>query len=193
MSNATATPRRPRLRDLAAVFGLIGVTAFGGQVPLLALLNRELADRRGWLSAADIAEAFTYSKLLPGPVVVQVTAYLGYRLAGARGTVVASTAFLAPSVAVMLLLGMTYTRIATHAGVRAALLGLTAAVVGIVLVSTMAQARKACGNIASIVVALAVCAVAVCWNPNPALLILGAGLLAVVREVVRPAPEGDAP
>ncbi len=191
---APPPPPRPALRDLAVAFLLLGVTAFGGQAPLLALLNREIAARRGWVNEAQIVEAFTYSKLIPGPVVVQVVAYLGYRIGSGRGAAVASVAFLAPSVAVMLALGAFYSRIATNAGTAAALAGLMAAVVGVVAVGTWAQGRKTITDFSSGAVALIVCAIALFYNPNPAFLVVGAGLIGILRELRKPAemPE-DAP
>ncbi|MBC8135133.1 MAG: chromate transporter [Fibrella sp.] len=176
----------PSLLEIARVFLLLGVTAFGGQPALLALLNRDLAERRGWVTSEQITEAFTYTKLLPGPVVVQVVAYLGYRLNGVRGVFTATIFFLLPSVATMLALGATYQRIATNHGVIAALGGLTAAVVGVILVATVGQAKKAIQDAVSAVVAVAVCIAAVVWNVNPALLVLAAGALGILREARRP-------
>ena len=187
-------PTRPALTKIAVVFLLLGTTAFGGQPALLALLNRELVERRSWVPTEEITEAFTYTKLLPGPVVVQVVAYLGFRLGGVRGVLIATTAFLLPSVATMLVLGVTYQQIATNHGVIAALNGLTAAVVGIILVATVGQARKTIRDGISAIVAIAVCIAAVLWNINPALLVLGAGMIGTLREATRPrSPTEDAP
>ncbi len=171
------------------------MTAFGGQVALLSLLNRETVERRGWLTADDITEAFTYTKLLPGPVVVQVVAYLGYRMRGVPGVLVATLLFLLPSVVAMLLLGVIYRRISSAAGVTAAFGGLTAGVVGIVLMATWGQACKGITDAVSAAVALLVCVAAVVWNTNPALLVLAAGLIGIAREYhkPRPVPENAAP
>ncbi len=179
---------RPNGFQIASVFLLLGVTAFGGQPALLALLNRELVERRGWVESDTVTEAFTYTKLLPGPVVVQVVAYLGYRLGGVRGVLAATTAFLLPSVATMLALGVAYERIETNHGVLAALGGLTAAVVGVILVATVKQASKTVPDAVSAIVAIAVCIAAAVWNVNPAWLVLAAGALGILREAHRPTP-----
>ena len=67
---------------LGRVFLRIGAIAFGGLGAALALVERELVDKRRWLTPADLTEALTYTKLLPGSTVVQVVAYLGYKLRG---------------------------------------------------------------------------------------------------------------
>ncbi len=167
---------------MGRAFLAIGALAFGGQSGLLALLNRDLAERRGWLGEKDITEAFTYVQLLPGAVVVQVVAYLGWKLRGARGVIVATVAFLLPSLLTMLALGVAYQRIASLAGVRAALNGLTAAVVGLIAVATWKQGRKTITGNFALLAAVAACAASLQWHVNPALLVVTAGLLSVARE-----------
>ena len=174
---------KPSLFEMARTFLMIGTFAFGGQSGLLALLNRDLVERHGWLVETDITEAFTYVQLLPGAVVVQVVAYLGWKLHGARGVAVATVAFLLPSLLTMLALGMIYRRVATLAGVRAALGGLTAAVVGLIALATFKQGRKTITESLALVVAVIVFAASLFWHLNPALLVVMAGLLSIVREV----------
>src|SRR6516165_1567327 len=91
-----------RLGVVARIFLRIGATAFGGLGATLALLERELVDGRRLVAREDLAEAVAATRLLPGPTVVQVVAYLGYLLRGWSGSLVATVAFLAPSVLVML-------------------------------------------------------------------------------------------
>lgn len=200
---------KPRILEMARVFLVIGVLAFGGQGGLLALLSRDLAAQRGWVDEAEIAEAFTYVQLLPGAVVVQVVAYLGYRLGGWRGAAVATTCFLLPSVLVMFLLAAVYRSVVNVSGVSAALLGLTSAVVGLIALATYKQARKTIKDRIGMGIAVVVCAVAV-WKQlaekahvlgfagqvaasvsfllkhlNPALLVVTAGMIGVLREALR--------
>jgi chromate transporter len=76
-SQARDGGRAGSLWTLARVFLRIGATAFGGLGAALALVERELVAKRAWLTAADVTESLTYTKLLPGSTVVQVVAYLG--------------------------------------------------------------------------------------------------------------------
>ncbi len=183
--NAPAHAHTPRLWDMAGAFLVIGALAFGGQSGLLALLNRNLAERRGWVTETEITEAFTYVQLLPGPVVAQVVAYLGWKLRGTRGTLVATIAFLAPSVSTMILLGAVYQRIAHVNIVRDALGGLTAAVVGLIAVAIGKQGRKTVQEVPAFAVTLAAFTAAAVWRVNPALLVAVGGGLGILREALR--------
>ena len=175
---------KPRLFEMTRAFFVIGVLAFGGQGGLLALLSRDLGEQRGWVTEAEIAEAFTYVQLLPGAVVVQVVAYLGYRLRGWRGAAIVTTAFLLPSVVAMLALAAAYRRVATAPGVPAALHGLTSAVVGLIALAAYKQGRKTVKDGVGIGIAVGVCAFSVLRHVNPAVLVIAAGLLGIAREAI---------
>ena len=182
----------PSLPELARAFFSVGLFAFGGQGGLLALLNRDFVERRGWIEEKDITEAFTYVQLLPGAVVVQVVAYLGYRLREWGGAGVATVCFLTPSVTAMLALAMAYRRMALIAGVPAVLNGLTAAVVGLIAFAAYKQARKTVRDALDAVIVIVVCIASVWRHINPAVLVVAAGLIGMAREAARRQADADA-
>jgi chromate transporter len=176
---------RPTLPEMARAFVAIGCLAFGGQGGLLALLSRDLVQRRGWTDEAEIAEAFTYVQLLPGAVVVQVVAYLGYRLRRWSGAATATFCFLLPSVAAMFLFAAAYRTVVAAPGVPAALHGLTSAVVGLIALAAWKQARKTVKDSLGVVIAVGVCAASALRHVNPAVLVVAAGAIGLVREANR--------
>src|SRR3989442_1457970 len=101
----------PPLR-VGVIFLRIGALAFGGLGPTLALIERELVDRRRVITRDDIAAALTHTKVLPGSTVVQVVAYLGWRLRGWPGSATATIAFILPSALLMLALAYGYAEVA---------------------------------------------------------------------------------
>src|SRR5688572_22976255 len=106
MSLPTAEPQ-PERREQPDLFAIgwallrLGASAFGGLGATLALLNRDLVERRGWLKSDDVGEALAYTKPLPGSTVVQVVTFLGWLLAGWPGAIVATVMFLVPAFAIM--------------------------------------------------------------------------------------------
>lgn len=70
------------IQSLFWIFLRIGAAAFGDTGPVLVLLEREFIEKRAVLTPEDITEALTYTKILPGSTVVQIVAYLGYKLGG---------------------------------------------------------------------------------------------------------------
>jgi len=172
---------RPTAFEITKSFLKLGAQGFGGQGALLVLLIRELVERSAWLSETDIAEAFTYTKMFPGSTVVQVVAFLGWKLRGSSGVATATIAFLSPAFSLMLAFAASYRFIAPHSGVAAALQGLTAAV-GLVVFAAWTLARK---NIAGPVGVVVAVVASVRFGINPALLVIAAGGLGIVREMVK--------
>jgi len=160
----------------------IGLQSFGGLGAVLTLLTRNLTERRQWLTETDIAEALTYTKLLPGSTVVQVVAYLGWKLGGFSGAIAATTAFLLPAVLVMLSLGVCYRTLALTTGISSALAGLTAAVVGLLVLTIGTLGRKNITHWGGMLVALITLVASIQFNVNPAVLVVVAGLWGVLTE-----------
>jgi len=174
------TPK-PTLLATLNCFLMIGVQGFGGLGAVLTLINRDVVRRR-WLSETDVTEALTYTKLLPGSTVVEVVAYLGWKLHGLSGALGVTAAFLLPAFLVMLDLAVGYRSLSALVGVPAALSGLTAAVVGLLVMTTWTLGRKNITEIGGLIVALVALTASVHYKVNPALLVVAAGLLGVLAE-----------
>lgn len=130
---------RPGLLDLFRAFFQVGLTSFG-----MAILHnlRTTALRRGFVSAAEIEEGIALVQLYPGPIMVDLVAFIGYRRRGAWGAICAVTGFLLPATVLMLALAAAYQRYGNLPQVAAMLPGLTALVIGVVLSVTLDIARS---------------------------------------------------
>ena len=84
---------RPSRGVLAVAFLRIGAVAFGGLGATIALLRTDLIERRGWCADRDVSEALALTKPLPGSTVVQIVAFLGWRLGGWFGCAIAAASF----------------------------------------------------------------------------------------------------
>jgi chromate transporter len=177
---------RGSLRELVFVFGTLGLIGFGGPAAHIALMRRELVERRGWLSDAELLDLVGITSLIPGPNSTELAMLVGRRRAGAAGLVAAGLAFILPAVAIVLALAWAYVIYgATPAG-EAILYGVGPVIVAIVGAAVIAFARTALGPVT---VALAVAAAAL-WviGVSELVLLLGAAaLLAIARVGSAPA------
>ncbi|MCL4371356.1 MAG: chromate transporter [Chloroflexi bacterium] len=164
---------------LGWAFLRLGATAFGGLGAALALIERELVDRRGVLTRDDLTEALTYTKLLPGSTVLQVVAYLGFKLGGWGGSALATAALIFPSFLAMLLLAALYVAATALPGMGPAVGGLTAAVVGVLLATTYRLGRSNVKEPLTLGIALVAFAAGTLLDLNAALIVVAAGLIGV--------------
>ena len=86
----------------------LGWVSFGGPAGQIALLHRELVDRRRWLSERRYLHALNYCMLLPGPEAMQLATYLGWLMHGVPGGLIAGGLFVIPSMFVLTALASVY-------------------------------------------------------------------------------------
>ena len=134
-----------------------GIAGFGGGYSVLAQLRRELVEKRKWVDAEEFLVLAELSKSLPGTPATSLIALLGQRVAGVRGGVVAATAFLLPSMAVMMACGAAYTIMRRTPGLAPFFDGMGAAMVGVVAATTIDLGKSALRNRVDVLVAI-VCA-----------------------------------
>lgn len=180
------TPR-VSIWTLAWVFFRVGATGFGDTGPLLAMVERDLVERRPVLTRDDITESLTYTRLLPGSTVVQIVAYLAYKVAGWPGSAVATVAYILPSAVVMTLLAAGYLAATSLPAIGPAVTGLTAAVVGVLLATTYRIGKRNITSRQPVTIAIALLAFAAggVLGLNVALIAVAGGIVGVLMLAPR--------
>lgn len=119
----------------------LGLLSFGGPAGQIALLHHELVVQRGWVSSGDFSRGLNLCMLLPGPEALQLVIYLGWRLHGTAGGLVAGLCFVLPACLLMACLAFAYVTWGQLPGVLAALAGLKSAVLALIMYSVVRLAR----------------------------------------------------
>lgn len=166
---------KPGLAALGWELLRLGAFAFGGLGATLVLLQRGLVDRRRWLQQSDISEALAFTKALPGSTGIQVVAYLGWRLRGWPGAIVAAAAFIAPAAALMIALAAASLALPDLPLVRGALTGVQVGVIGLLAAGMWRLARSEARGPVLTAVLLASCVLG--FFVNAAMVVVGAGLV----------------
>jgi chromate transporter len=168
---------RPSFAELVRVFGKIGLVNFGGPAGQIALMHRLLVEERRWIDEDDYLRALNFCTLLPGPEAQQLATYVGWKLHGLRGGLAAGLLFILPGAAVVLGLSTLYAYAADLTLVAAALAGVKAAVLAIVVEALLRIARRALNTGFKRGLALAsFLALAAFAAPFPAVLAVAAAL-----------------
>jgi len=176
----------PSLTDLTRAFARIGCLSFGGPAGQIALMQRELVDERGWIEQGAFLRALNLCHLLPGPEAQQLATWIGWRLHGVRGGLVAGLLFVVPGAIVMLALSLLYVAAAGLGWFAALFLGIKAAVLAIVAQALVRVAKRALGTQFKIALAVvAGLALTVLQAPFP-LVILLAGLIGAAASKWQP-------
>ncbi len=134
---------KPSFREALGVWAKIGLVSFGGPAGQIALMHRVLVDERRWIAQQSFLHALNFCMLLPGPEAMQLATYIGWRLHGTLGGLVAGILFVLPGALIVLALSIAYALYGQVPLVEAAFVGIKAAVLVIVIEALFRVARRA--------------------------------------------------
>ncbi|HEX9634647.1 MAG TPA: chromate efflux transporter [Candidatus Limnocylindria bacterium] len=176
---------RGRLIELAALFGLLGVIGFGGPAAHVALMRREVAERRRWISEQRFIDLLGITNLLPGPNSTELAMHVGLDRAGRAGLLVAGLAFMLPAALIVGGLAAVYVAAGSTPVATSLLYGVKPVIIAIVAVAIVQLGRGALAGPLRIVIAVGAALLAILGVNELLLLAGGAALVAVARGVVR--------
>ncbi len=165
------------LGDLTRLFGKIGLISFGGPAGQIALMHEEIVDKHKWVPEEEYLQALNLCHLLPGPEAQQLAAWIGWRLHGTLGGLIAGLLFVLPGALVMLGLSALYVLAWEVSWLAGMFLGIKAAVLAIVAQALIRIAGRALNTSAKQAIAVASFLLLSLFNAPFPLVILGAGVI----------------
>src|SRR5437899_7041755 len=120
------------LGELLVYFLRLGTTGFGGPIALVGYMQRDLVEKRRWISRQDYVEGLALAQLAPGPLAAQLAIYLGWVRGGVTGATLVGVAFVLPSFLMVLALSALYLSYGGLAWMQGAFYGIGAAVIAII-------------------------------------------------------------
>jgi len=134
---------RGSVREVASFFLKLGFLAFGGVAGHIAMMRRELVDRRKWISEQDFLDLFGIMNLIPGPSSTEMVIALGYWRAGWPALILAGALFILPAMLMVLGLSWAYVRYGMLPAAQWILYGINPMVIAIIADALLSLARTA--------------------------------------------------
>ncbi len=142
----------PTLGQIFAVFSKIGLTSFGGG--LSGWMMREIVQRRAWITESEFLSGLALAQAFPGVNVVNLAIWIGFRLRGGSGALLAALGIVGPPLAVAIILAAAFSQVADSRPVHIAMAGIAAAAVGLSLQTGLRAAHRAARNIIPLAIML---------------------------------------
>lgn len=124
-----------KLLQLFLSFLRIGPVTFGGGYAMIPVIEHEVVTKHGWMDTREMNDVLSIAGSAPGGVGVNAAAFIGYRLAGVLGAIVAIVGMTIPTFLIVLLLSLSYSWFDDNPKVIAALRGVHGAIIGLILVA----------------------------------------------------------
>jgi len=120
----------------------LGCISFGGTAAHIDIMHDDFVERKRWISNEDFFHALSHCMILPGPEAQQLAIYIGWKLHGIRGGIIAGTLFVLPSMFVLLALSIVYARFGSLPWITALFGGLKPAVLALLILALVRLAKR---------------------------------------------------
>lgn len=166
------------LKGLVLYFLKLGTIGFGGPIPLAAYMERDLVEKRGWVSKEEYIKGLAFSKLAPGPFATQLALYIGFIRNKVLGATLVGIFFILPSFVMVVGLAILYQQYGEMHWMSAAFYGISAAVLGIMVRSAYKLTRTVLSNSILLWILFVISAIATALlEGEPLWLLVGAGAI----------------
>ena len=174
----------PRLAELYLAFFRTGIFTFGGGLAMMPMLQKELIEKKHWLTEEDLIDYYAIGQSTPGIIAVNVATFVGYRQAGVLGAIVATLGIISPSIIIITILAGTINSISEYPRVQAALKGINVAVAALLTTVIIKFAKKTIKNVWNVLYML-LAFVCIFWFKVPSVIIIIAAIVLGCLNVLR--------
>ncbi len=131
------------LLDLFLSYFKIGIFGFGGGYAMLALMEHEIIKVHGWMSMTEFVDIIAVAEMTPGPVAINSATFVGFRVAGTAGAVLATLGVISPSLLLIIPAAKLFMRYYEHERVQRVLYGIQPAVISLIALAAFVVGKSA--------------------------------------------------
>lgn len=183
-SENTHQPPRVSLWEIFVLFSKVGLTGFGGGMAIVALTERIVVKEKQWVTPEEFLHGLAFGQIL-GPFSLNTCTFVGYRLRGIIGGVLAATAFLLPSFLIVSLLAWLYLRFQHLHLLKKALAGTNPVVIGLICAVVLDMGKKQVKDANGWLLALAAFGAAALLKLNIALVLVASLMWAFSSALIK--------
>ena len=171
------------LITLFVSFFKIGIMTFGGGYAMLPMLERELVDKKKYVTMEEIMDYYAVGQCTPGVIAVNVATFIGYKRRGILGGIFATLGVIFPSIVIITLLASVLTMVAGHEIVRHAFAGISVAVCALIVQAIFKLSKSGIKDLMTVIIAAIAFALSL-LGLSPIIIILLAGVIGVTVKTL---------
>ena len=169
---------------LFLTFFKIGAFTFGGGYAMIQLIQREVADKRKWITEDDILDIIAIAESTPGPIAINTATFVGFKTAGFFGAFASTFGVVLPSFVIITVIAYLLRNFSDYKGVRYAFFGVRAGVLALIIKGLVSMYKQVQKNLVSYVVMGAAFALVAFFNANVLLVIIGCAVFGLVTSII---------
>ncbi|MBE6047266.1 MAG: chromate transporter [Clostridium sp.] len=169
-----------KLLKMFVVFFKIGAFTFGGGYAMIPLIEEEIVNKNKWVDKDEFMDMLIVAQSLPGPLALNCSGFIGDRIGGLLGQIMAILGVTIPSFSIILFIAAFFMRFRENYYVNLAFKGISAAVPMLVLVGVVSMAKKVERNLENILICVISLFLLVVLNVNPIYVTIGGAIYGII-------------
>ena len=161
-----------KLLSLFLSFAKVGVMTFGGGYAMIPILEREIIDKQGWASSEELMDYYAVGQCPPGVIAVNTATFIGYKVAGIAGGIVATLGVVFPSLVIIMLIAGILTNFADIPAVKSAFAAIRVCVCVLIFNSVLKLWKGAVKDRAAVVLYLIVLGISLFFDVSPIVFVI---------------------
>lgn len=175
--------KQPSLWEIFIVFSKIGALTFGGGYAMLPIINKEAVERRGWITQEEVMDYYAVSQCLPGIIAINTAVFVGSKLRGKRGGIIAALGVTFPSLVIIMIIAAVLAPYMNNPIVQKAFIGVRVAVAALIIQSIATMWKKGVKDVFTAIIFAVAFALSALTNISTVLIIVCAVVVGIVIKV----------
>lgn len=173
------------LFDLFWTFCKIGALTFGGGYAMLPLIQREIVENKKWSTEKGILDYYAVGQCTPGVIAVNTATFIGYKLKGIIGGIVATLGVIFPSIVIILIIATFLQNFADLAIVQSAFAGIRVAVVALIITTVVKLIKSSIKDYLGVIIAIIAFVISAFIGLSPVYVVIAAALTGFISKGLR--------
>ena len=173
------------LFDLFWTFCKIGALTFGGGYAMLPLIQREIVENKKWSTEKEILDYYAVGQCTPGVIAVNTATFIGYKLRGIIGGIVATLGVIFPSIVIILIIATFLQNFADLAIVQSAFAGIRVAVVALIITTVVKLIKSTIKDYLGVIIAIIAFVISAFIGLSPVYVVIAAALTGFISKGLR--------
>ncbi len=157
-------------------FAKIGTFTIGGGYAMIPLIQREVVEKKQWISESDFIDMIAVSQTVPGVLAVNVAIFTGYKIKGNKGSIIATLGSVLPSFLIILAIALFFRRFEENMWIQKMFKAIRPAVVALIAVPVFTTARQVKISIQTVIIPVLAAFLIWFWGVSPVYIVIAAAL-----------------
>ena len=173
------------LIDLFFTFCRIGGLTFGGGYAMLPIIQKEIVEEKKWATEEEVLDYYAVGQCTPGIIAVNTATFIGYKVHGIIGAIVATLGVVFPSLIIITIIAALLKNFANYSIVQHAFSGIRVVVIALIVSAILKLAKTSIKNSTTLIIAIIAFILVAFVNLSPIYIVIAAACLGLILKFIR--------